>query len=77
VLLGDDFDINAIPPLDLGMPKYIENMAVAGPSSSLEFGQEFAHVLERRPYHDEGSNMGLLSLRRDDRRAVTSQRDVP
>ncbi|KAF8959288.1 hypothetical protein BDZ97DRAFT_1396149 [Flammula alnicola] len=26
VLLGDDFDINAIPPLELGVPKYTENM---------------------------------------------------
>ena len=62
VLLGDDFDINAIPPLELGMPKYTENMAMAGPNSSLEFGQEFANALESRQYQDEGSNMGLLGF---------------
>jgi len=62
VLLGDDFDINAIPPLELGVPKYTENMAMAAPNSSLEFGQEFVNALEGRQYHDEGSNMGLLGF---------------
>lgn len=62
VLLGDDFDINAIPPLEIGMPKYTENMAMVAPNSSLEFGQEFTNSLEGQQYHDEGSNMGLLGF---------------
>lgn len=65
VLLGDDFDINAIPPIELGVPKYTENLSLAAPNSSgLEFGQEFAHALEGRHYHDESSqNMnGLIAF---------------
>ncbi|KAF8899512.1 hypothetical protein CPB84DRAFT_1731018, partial [Gymnopilus junonius] len=44
VLLGDDFDITAIRPVEFGMPKYTENVTVLAPNTStLEFGQEFAH----------------------------------
>jgi hypothetical protein len=63
VLLGDDFDINAIRPVELGVPKYTENMALAGPHSShLEFGHEFVHALEGVQYHDESQNLGLLGF---------------
>jgi len=57
VLLGDDFDINAIPPIELGVPKYTESLTLAAPNSSgLEFGQEYAHALESRQYHDESQS---------------------
>ena len=62
VLLGDDFDINAIRPVELGMPKYTENIALAAPNAhNLEFGQEFTHALEGAPYPDD-SHMGLLNF---------------
>lgn len=60
VLLTDDFDINAIPPLELGIPKYTENVAVAHNQSGLEFGQEFVSALEYRQYSDDGQNTGLI-----------------
>ncbi|KAF8196130.1 hypothetical protein BJ912DRAFT_956419 [Pholiota molesta] len=62
VLLTDDFDINAIPPLELGIPKYTENVAVAHNQSGLEFGQEFMSALECRQYSDDGHNMGLIGF---------------
>lgn len=49
VLLGDDFDLNAIPPIELGLPKYCEDTSmVVTPTIAepLEFGTDFAHSLE-------------------------------
>jgi hypothetical protein len=63
VLLGDDFDINAIRPVEFGMPKYTENIALAAThTSGLEFGQEFVHALDGVHYHDESHNLGLLGF---------------
>ncbi|KAF8954179.1 hypothetical protein BDZ97DRAFT_514398 [Flammula alnicola] len=65
VLLSDDWDINAIRPIELGMPKYTKNIAVAAThASGLEFGQEFVHPLEGVQCHDEDHNLGLLGLTR-------------
>ncbi|PPQ70612.1 hypothetical protein CVT24_000685 [Panaeolus cyanescens] len=60
VLMGDDFDIHAIPPIELGIPKYTESMALAGPTA-LEFGQEFTQALEARQFSDE-SQRGLIAF---------------
>ena len=52
ILLEDDFDINAIPPIELGMPKYVENMHI--PGSGLEFRQDFAHYNDENQHFDAG-----------------------
>lgn len=61
VLLRDDFDLNAIPPIELGVPKYTENLTLAAPhASGLEFGQEFTQALEGQQYLDDSQNLGSL-----------------
>jgi hypothetical protein len=61
VLLGDDFDLNSIPPIELGVPKYTENLTLAAPNASgLEFGQDFSHALEGQQYLDDSQNLGGL-----------------
>jgi hypothetical protein len=39
--LEDDFDINAIPPIELGVPQHIDNIHVANPGQ--EHRQDFSH----------------------------------
>lgn len=61
ILLRDDFDLNSIPPIELGMPKYTENLTLATPNASgLEFGHEFSHALEGQHYLDDSQNLGGL-----------------
>ena len=61
VLLRDDFDLNSIPPIELGVPKYTENLTLAAPNTSgLEFGHEFSHALEGQQYLDDSQNLGGL-----------------
>lgn len=48
ILLGDDFDLNAIPAIELGGGKFGDNLGE--PTSTLQFGQEFTHALEGREY---------------------------
>lgn len=46
VLTDADFDINCIPPLELGGPKYTESMALPMGGPGLEYGgaaQDYAH----------------------------------
>jgi hypothetical protein len=63
VLLGDDFDIHAIPPIELGIPKYTESISLAGPvPTALEFGQEFTQALEARQFSDECQHGGLIAF---------------
>ena len=64
VLLRDDFDLNSIPPIELGMPKYTENLTLAAPNASgLEFGQEFSSALEGQQYLNDSQNLtGLLGF---------------
>jgi hypothetical protein len=64
MLLGDDFDLNAIPPIELGLPKYgddmMMNMATPVPSTT-DFGHEFVHGMEMtQQYHDENQNVDGL-----------------
>ncbi|KXN82306.1 Repressor ROX1 [Leucoagaricus sp. SymC.cos] len=54
ILLGDDFDLNAIPSIELGNGKFNENYAE--PASTLQFGQEFASALEGREYSQDTIN---------------------
>jgi len=61
VLMGDDFDIHAIPPIELGIPKYTENMALGG-HTALEFGQEFTQAHEAQRYTDESQHGGLIAF---------------
>ncbi|KAF5356885.1 hypothetical protein D9756_006832 [Leucocoprinus leucothites] len=51
MLLGDDFDLNAIPAIELGSGKFTDQYAE--PASALQFGQDFAHALEGREYSQE------------------------
>ena len=61
VLLRDDFDLNSIPPIELGVPKYTENLTLATPNASgLEFGHEFSQALEAQQYVDDSQNLGGL-----------------
>jgi hypothetical protein len=64
VLLRDDFDLNSIPPIELGVPKYTENLTLAAPNASgLEFGHDFSHTLEGQQYLDDSQNLrGLLGF---------------
>jgi hypothetical protein len=60
ILLRDDFDLNSIPPIELGVPKYTENLTMAVPNASgLEFGQEFSDSLGQQ-YLDDAQNLGGL-----------------
>jgi hypothetical protein len=61
ILLRDDFDLNSIPPIELGVPKYTQNLTLAAPDTSgLEFGHEFAHALEGQLFLDDSQNLGGL-----------------
>jgi len=61
MLLRDDFDLNSIPPIELGAPKYTENLTLAAPDTSgLEFGHEFTHALDSQLFLDESQNLGGL-----------------
>lgn len=54
ILLEDDFDINSIPPIELGMSKYQDNHPLGMTHSNntgLEFGQEFANAHYRDNIH--------------------------
>lgn len=58
ILHEDDFDINAIPPIELGVPKYVENVHIpAAPGidstngSGLDFGHEYSNA-----HFEEGQN---------------------
>ena len=64
ILLRDDFDLNSIPPIEpmeLGVPKYTENLALAAPNTSgFEFGNDFSDALQGQQYLDDSQNLGGL-----------------
>lgn len=63
LLLGNDFDLGAIPPIELGVPKLGDNMVMCESAGSLEFGHEFSQALEGHHYAEEGQNLdGLLGF---------------
>ena len=52
VLLRDDFDLNSIPPIELGVPKYTENLTLAVPNASgLEFAHEFSQQQQQQQHY--------------------------
>jgi hypothetical protein len=61
ILLRDDFDLNSIPPIELGVPKYTESLTLAAPNAlGLEFGHEFSDALQRQQYLDDSRDLGGL-----------------
>ncbi|KAF9449420.1 hypothetical protein P691DRAFT_791143 [Macrolepiota fuliginosa MF-IS2] len=50
ILLGDDFDLNAIPAIELGSGKFDDRLAEP---STLQFGQEFTNALEGREFSQD------------------------
>jgi hypothetical protein len=61
ILLRDDFDLNSIPPIELGVPKYTENLTLATSNApGLEFGDEFSHALQGHQYLDDSQDLGGL-----------------
>jgi hypothetical protein len=58
MLLGDDFDINAIPPIELGLPKINEDTSAQG----AEYEQEFGQALDESHFHDRQSVDGLYNF---------------
>lgn len=63
MLLGDDFDLSAIPPIELGIPKFSDELEASGAGMS-EFGHhEYNQTIEGHHYHDDGQNIdGLLAF---------------
>lgn len=51
MLLGDDFDIGAIPPIELGVPKFGEGGAKF--CGEMKFADEFADEMNMPKYGDE------------------------
>lgn len=44
IIGGDDFDLSAIPPIELGMPKYSDEMQMGGESSDSPYASgEYMH----------------------------------
>lgn len=61
LLTNDDFDLRAIPPIELELPKCPEDVSFHV-ASGLGFGQEFAHALEGQQYDQEGRHLDNLFL---------------
>jgi hypothetical protein len=63
LLLGNDFDLGSIPPIELGVPKIGNNMGMTESVGALEFGHEFSQALEGHHFSDDGQNLdGLLGF---------------
>jgi len=70
MLLGDDFDLNSIPPIELGLPKFGEDMSlreIAAASSSAMgptgYEHGFGQGLEDTQYHDDSQGLnGMLGF---------------
>lgn len=61
LLLGDDFDLSAIPPIELGVPKYQEqpqmqmgNGMEYGQEYGQEYSQEYAQPMQGHHFSEEG-----------------------
>lgn len=61
-MLEDDFDINAIPPIELGVPKYIENIHLPIAPDVSNSGPGFRHDFSH--FGDEHQNVdaGLIGF---------------
>ncbi|KAF8069241.1 hypothetical protein FPV67DRAFT_1491604 [Lyophyllum atratum] len=51
LLLGDDFDLSAIPPIELGVPKYQDVMHMG---HGMEYSQEYAPHMDGRHFSEDG-----------------------
>jgi hypothetical protein len=51
-LLGDDFELGAIPPIEIGMQQQKYNQDMVG--DSLEFGRDFVQALEGTHFNEGG-----------------------
>jgi hypothetical protein len=58
MLLGDDFDLNAIPPIELGLPKYGEDMGAH--ASGADYGHEFSQALDGSQFHPDRQHLDSL-----------------
>lgn len=61
LLTNDDFDLRAIPPIELQLPKCPEDVGFHA-TSGLAFGQEFAQALEGQQFDHEGRHLDGLFL---------------
>ncbi|KAJ3559726.1 hypothetical protein NP233_g11194 [Leucocoprinus birnbaumii] len=57
ILLGSNFDLNAIPAIELGNGKF--NDQFVEPSSTLQFGQDFVHAFQGRKYPQDTIPPGI------------------
>src|ERR1700722_15967756 len=54
----DDFDLNAIPPIALDLPKFSEDMNVDATQGPADFVQSFVHGVEvAQQYHEDGQSI--------------------
>lgn len=61
LLTNDDFDLRAIPPIELEMPKCQEDVSF-NTTSGLGFGQDFAQALEGQQFNHDGRHLDNLFL---------------
>jgi hypothetical protein len=63
ILLGNDFDLNSIPPIELGLPKLDDDMGLIESSMNLSDYQECGSPMENRKFQEESQNLdGLLGF---------------
>lgn len=63
LLLGDDFDLSAIPPIELGMPKYSEVDMLRAPAHGVEYAHDYSQIMEAQHYSDDSQSLdGLLGF---------------
>jgi hypothetical protein len=60
MLLGDDFDLSAIPPIELGLPKFGEDMSMTTAHLPTDYAHDYAHGMEITQYNDESHNVDGL-----------------
>lgn len=61
LLTNDDFDLRAIPPIELELPKCSEDVSFSA-ASGLAFGQDFAHALEAQRFEQDGRHLDNLLM---------------
>lgn len=61
LLTNDDFDLRAIPPIELELPKCPEDVSF-NTTSGLGFGQDFAQALEGQQFNHDGRHLDNLFL---------------
>lgn len=61
LLTNDDFDLRAIPPIELELPKCTDD-AGFNTASGLVFGQDFAQALEGHQFDHDGRHMNSILM---------------